>query len=56
MQDRSSSYIFGVHRNFDSWLLTLDSPIALILHAPHKKLQNGILGVRKIGVYSSNCQ
>ena len=43
-----------VRRNFEkyfaSWLLLLDSPIALILYAPHQKLKSSGLGIRKIGV------
>ena len=35
---------------FASWLLPLDSPIALILHASHLKLKSSVLGIWKIGV------
>ena len=51
---RLTRHISGVRRNFwkyfDSWLLPLDSPIALKLNALHHKLTNRVLGVRKIGV------
>ena len=44
----SSAYEFWKY--FASWPLSLDSPIALILHALHQKLKSIVLGIRKIGV------